>query len=169
MPAHSDHTTDSAPVTRAPNDEPPANGVWRRLQAHRRAPLIWQFVKFATVGVSNTLLSFAVYTILEDALGVEYLVASAIGFTVGAVNGFLLNRKYTFPGHVGDALTPVRWTVVQVCGLGADEGLLYAYVQWLGLDKLLGYAIAIAMVVVATFFANRTWTFRGTAEHAGPP
>jgi putative flippase GtrA len=135
---------------------PSLSGAARRLSA----PVLVQFVKFGIVGVSNTLLTFAVYTLLLKVFGVWYLAASAIGFVVGAVNGFLLNRRWTFRGHIGDALTPVRWTVVQGCGLGLNEGLLYVFVGEAGLDKLLGQACATAIVTVLTFFANRAWTFR---------
>src|SRR5258707_12718750 len=96
-------------------------GPARRLSA----PVLVQFVKFGTVGVSNTLLTFIVYTLLLKVFGVWYLAASAIGFLVGAINGFLLNRRWTFKEHVGDALTPVRWGIVQGCGLGLNEGILY--------------------------------------------
>lgn len=123
-------------------------------------PLVAQFVKFGIVGVSNTLLFFATYTLLLKVFGVWYLAASGIGFAVGAVNGFLLNRAWTFKGHEGDALTPLRWCVVQGFGLALNEGLLYLCVDGIGLDKLIGQAIAIAVVVVITFFANRAWTFK---------
>ncbi len=123
-----------------------------------------QFVKFGIVGVSNTLITFAVYTLLLKGFGVWYLAASAIGFVVGAVNGFLWNRRWTFRGHVGDALTPVRWGIVQGCGLGLNLGLLYLLVHDAGLDELLGQALATVVVTVLTFIVNRAWTFR-----AGPP
>ena len=100
--------------------------------------MLVQFVKFGIVGVSNTLLTLVVYTVLLKVFGVWYLAASAIGFVVGAVNGFLLNRRWTFREHVGDALTPVRWGIVQTCGLGVDEGLLYVFVHDAHLDKLRG-------------------------------
>jgi putative flippase GtrA len=121
---------------------------------------IVQFVKFGIVGVSNTLLFFATYTLLLKVFGVWYVAASGIGFTVGAVNGFLLNRRWTFSGHVGDALTPVRWFVVQGCGLGLNLSLVYLFVDGLGMDKLVGQVPATAIVTVLTFFANRAWTFR---------
>jgi putative flippase GtrA len=124
------------------------------------APAIVQFVKFGIVGVSNTLLTFAVYTLLLKAFGVWYVAASGIGFTVGAVNGFLLNRRWTFRDHVGDALTPVRWFVVQGCGLGLNLGLVYMFVDGFGIDKLAGQVPATATVTVLTFFANRAWTFK---------
>jgi putative flippase GtrA len=126
-----------------------------------RMPLILQFVKFGIVGVSNTLISFAVYTLLLKVFGVWYVAASGIGFGVGAVNGFLWNRAWTFRGHVGDALTPVRWFVVQSCGLLLDLGLVYVLVDGVGLDELVGQALTTAIVTVLTFFVNRAWTFGG--------
>jgi putative flippase GtrA len=141
--------------------------AWRRVSA----PMLVQFVKFGIVGVSNTLLTLVVYTVLLKVFGVWYLAASGIGFVVGAVNGFLLNRRWTFREHVGDALTPVRWGIVQTCGLGVDEGLLYLFVHDAHLDKLLAQVCATAVVTVSTFFVNRAWTFRVHAPVAtgAPP
>jgi len=138
-------------------------------RAHRLgSPVAVQFLKFVIVGVSNTLLTFLVYIFLLKVVGVWYLAASAIGFIVGATNGFLLNRKWTFAEHVGDALTPVRWAVVQGCGLGINEGLLFLFVDQAGLDKLLAQVFATAVVTVTTFFANRAWTFRVEPAHDPP-
>jgi putative flippase GtrA len=129
-----------------------------------RMPLVLQFVKFGIVGISNTLIFFLVYTLLLKVFGVWYVAASGIGFAVGAVNGFLWNRAWTFKGHVGDALTPVRWFVVQTSGLLANLGLVYLFVDGVGLDELVGQAVTIAIVTVLTFLANRAWTFGGHAE-----
>ncbi len=101
-------------------------------------PLVGQFVKFGIVGVSNTLIFFLVYTLLLKVFGVWYLAASGIGFAVGATNGFLWNRRWTFRGHVGDALTPVRWFVVQTSGLFLNLGLVYLFVDGAGLGELVG-------------------------------
>lgn len=131
-----------------------------------RMPLFLQFLKFGVVGVSNTLIFFAVYTLLLKAFGVWYVAASGIGFAVGAVNGFLWNRAWTFKGHVGDALTPVRWFVVQTSGLLLNLGLVYLFVDGVGLGKLSGQAVTIVIVTVTTFFANRAWTFRAHDEPA---
>jgi len=122
--------------------------------------LVVQFLKFGIVGVSNTLLAFATYTVLLKVFGVWYLAASAIGFIVGATNGFLLNRRWTFKEHVGDALTPVRWGIVQGCGLALNVLLLLALVDGAGVEKLLGQVLAIGVVTTVTFLANRAWTFR---------
>jgi putative flippase GtrA len=127
-------------------------------------PLVGQFVKFGIVGVSNTLIFFLVYTLLLKVFGVWYLAASGIGFAVGATNGFLWNRRWTFRGHVGDALTPVRWFVVQTSGLFLNLGLVYLFVDGAGLGELLGQAVTIVIVTLTTFFANRAWTFKTHPE-----
>jgi putative flippase GtrA len=137
-----------------------------RLHRLHRIPnwhVLVQFVKFGLVGVSNTLIAFAVYTVLLKVFGVWYIAASGIGFAVGAVNGFLLNRRWTFREHVGDSLTPVRWGVVQTCGLGCNLGLVYLFVHGLGMDELVGQIPATAIVTVLTFAVNRAWTFRAHA------
>src|SRR5258708_22392479 len=64
-------------------------GPGRRL----RAPVVVQFVKFGIVGVSNTLLTFAIYGLLLKVFGVWYLAASAIGFVAGAPTGMLLDPR----------------------------------------------------------------------------
>src|ERR1700730_4505985 len=151
----------SAPRRRFPS----LPGLARRVEA----PLLVQLMKFGIVGVSNTLLSFAVYTLLLKGFGVWYIAASAIGFIAGATNGFLWNRAWTCRGHVGDALTPVRWMVVQGTGLFANLGLIYTFVSGAGLDKLLGQACATAIVTVLTFLANRAWTFRMHHHHLPAP
>lgn len=125
-----------------------------------RMPVVAQFLKFGVVGVSNTLLTFVVFTVLVKVFGLWYVAASAVGFIVGACNGFLLNRSWTFRGHSGGSSAALRWTIVQGCGLLADLGLIYLFVNDAGLPKLVGQAFAIALVVGATFFVNRTWTFR---------
>ena len=139
-------------------DRPPESLATSRRRLS--APVVIQFLKFGLVGVSNTLIAFAVYTLLLKGFGVWYIAASAIGFAVGAVNGFFLNRRWTFRGHVGDAFTPVRWAVVQGCGLGLNLALLYVFVHDAAVDKLLAQAFATGVVTVLTFVANRAWTFR---------
>jgi len=118
-----------------------------------------QFAKFGIVGVSNTLITLLVYAVLLR-LGVWYLAASAAGFIAGATNGFLINRRWTFRHHVGDAFTPVRWGIVQGCGLAINEVMLFLLVHHAGLGKLIAQILATGVVTITTFLANRAWTFR---------
>jgi putative flippase GtrA len=132
----------------------------------RHLPLATQFVKFGLVGVSNTVIAYVVFIVLEEAFGVWYIAASGIGFAVGATNGFLLNRSWTFRGHGEDNGAALRWFTVQGCGLLLDLGLIAAFVEWAHLNKLVAQAFATVIVVVITFFVNRRWTFRAHLPRA---
>ena len=128
------------------------------LQRHRR--LVTQFAKFGLVGVSNTLIAYAVFTVLEEVFGVWYVAASGIGFAIGATYGFLLNRSWTFADHGAQRGAAMRWFIVQGCGLLLDLALIAAFVEGAHLNKLIAQAFATVIVTVITFFANRRWTFR---------
>ncbi len=133
------------------------------------APVLVQFVKFGIVGVSNTLLAFAIYTVLLKVFGVWYLGASAIGFVVG--------RRQRLPAQPPlDVSRPrrrradaVRWGIVQGCGLGLNEALLFLFANGAGIDKLISQAFATVIVTVITFLVNRAWTFRMHPAASPPP
>jgi putative flippase GtrA len=130
----------------------------RRLGRH--GPLVAQFAKFGVVGLSNTIIAYAVFTLLEGVFGVWYVAASGIGFAIGAINGFLLNRNWTFRGHGEGSSAALRWFVVQGCGLLLDLVLIAGFVESVGMSKLVGQACATVIVTLITFFVNRRWTFR---------
>src|SRR5436309_12790542 len=106
-----------------PGDTDPRSHSLQALARTVGAPLLIQSVKLGIVGVTNTLLTFVVYTLLLKVFGVWYLPASAIGFAVGTIHSSLLNLRLTFRGHHSDALTALLWTDVQCLGRGVDEAL----------------------------------------------
>jgi putative flippase GtrA len=127
----------------------------RLLRSPRRVSA--QFARFLTVGLSNTALSFVVYTALVET--VPYWVAGALAFAAGAVNGYMLNRRWTFAAPDSNGAR-ARYLVVQLGGLGGTTGLLWLLVRQEGLHRISAYALTIPLVTVATFAANRGWTFQ---------
>jgi putative flippase GtrA len=116
-----------------------------------------QFARFLVVGVSNTTLSFLVYDALVVA-GTPYWTAGALAFAAGAVNGYVLNRRWTFAAP-DSAASRLRYLAVQLAGLGSTTALLWLYVSAAGVHRLWAYALTIPFVTVGTFAANRAWTF----------
>jgi putative flippase GtrA len=120
--------------------------------------LFAQLCRFAVVGVGNTVLSYLFYTALVAAR-VPYPVAGAAGFSAGAVNGYILNRRWTFASP-DSRRARARYLVVQLGGLGATTALLWLVVT-VGTSRLAAYALTIPLVTLATFSANRSWAFAG--------
>ena len=118
-----------------------------------------QFAKFALVGASNSALSLIAYTVAVKA-GAPYLPASVAAFSLGAVNGYSLNRVWTFRAGAFARAGIVRYAVVQGIGLVLNTILLLALVEGLKADRILGQALVLPLVAVTTFALSRRWAFR---------
>jgi putative flippase GtrA len=122
----------------------------------RRPETARQLARFLVVGVGNTLVSFVVYRLLL-ALGIWYVVAAPLAFAVGAVNGYIFNRRWTFAARDS---TRARLLYVCVAVLGAaTTSLLVPLFVEAGTGKVIAYLAAIPPVTLCMFAANRLWTF----------
>ena len=54
-----------------------------------------QFLRFVTVGMTNTAVTLGAYSVALR-LALPYLPAGALAYGLGAANGFVLNRAWTF-------------------------------------------------------------------------
>jgi len=100
-------------------------------EQRRSLPLIVaQLVRYGAVGVSNTLIGFGVYALCLDLLAIHYEVSLAIAYVVGAINGYLLNRYWTFSAHDADHSTSGwRYAAVQVAAFLTNLVLLHIGTQ----------------------------------------
>jgi putative flippase GtrA len=116
------------------------------------------FARFGAVGVANTAITLAVYALLVG-IGVPAPAASALGFAVGAANGYVLNRSWTFRAD-GDAATFVRYVAVQ--GLGALLSAVSVGVATtdLALHKLVAECVVVPVVALVGYGLARSVVFR---------
>jgi putative flippase GtrA len=128
------------------------------VRRHGAVATMIQFARFGTVGVSNTLVSFVSYAVALQ-LGVRYLLAGAGAFALGAMNGFVLNRTWTFD-HRGPKLRAGwRYVVVQLAGLAATVAFLRLAVSGIGLPRLPAQVAAAVPVTLLCFALSRVWVF----------
>jgi putative flippase GtrA len=123
----------------------------------RRADSVRQFRRFLAVGVANTLLSFIAYRLLL-AVSTPYVPAAALAFAVGAANGYVLNRRWTF-GARDSRRARLLYLSVQIFGAASTSALVLLFVRVVGTGKVGAYVAAIPPVTVCMFLANRVWTF----------
>jgi putative flippase GtrA len=121
-----------------------------------------QIARFAIVGVSNTLLSYVVYVALLHAQ-MPYVVAAAAAFSAGAVNGYALNRRWTFAAPDSHHAR-LSYLVVQAFALCVSSFSVWLVVRGAGVPRFAAYAVVLPPITLASFAANRAWTFRTTDE-----
>jgi putative flippase GtrA len=116
-----------------------------------------QFRRFLLVGVGNTVVSFVAYRLLLIP-GTPYVLAAALAFSVGAVNGYIFNRRWTF-GARDSARARFLYVVVQAVGAASTSLLVLLFVRVAGTGKVVAYLASIPPMTVCMFIANRIWTF----------
>ena len=121
-------------------------------------PLVLQLVRFGLVGATNTALTLATYAVV---LGLEAPVAlaGAIGWGVGAVNGYLLNRAWTFQGAARGAVPATRYVAVQLMGSALNAALAAIAVGHEHLPRLAGELVVLPPVTLLSFVLCRGWVF----------
>jgi putative flippase GtrA len=121
--------------------------------------------RFLVVGVGNTVVSFVAYRLLL-VISTPYVIAAALGFGAGAVNGYVFNRRWTFAAD-DSTRARVLYVAVQVAGAASTSLLVFLF-HAVGLGKVAAYLVAIPPVTLAMFLANRLWTFSDrTNAHDG--
>lgn len=157
-------------------------------QAVARRQGFRQFVKFCIVGLSSTLIDYAIYLLLTEAfnlqrvLGVSLeasrLVAQCISFAFAVTNGFFWNNKWTFrAGDVDGAHRRYgKFIATNLVGLSLNLGILFLVSTLVAsmpiVDQirqvahlkdpagLVGKTAATAIVVFWNFLASKFWTFK---------
>lgn len=117
-------------------------------------------MRFAIVGVANTLVCFAVIFVARGA-GASVGVASAAGYVVGMTQGFLLNRYWTFAGV--DHATPVALQIAGFVVVNLICGTLFTSLNVMlsrAMPLLVSSIVATGIVTPLSFGLNRFLVFR---------
>ena len=99
------------------------------------AQAVAQAGKFGLVGLSSTIIDFALLNVGHTVLGLSLIEANLISTTVAMIFSFSLNRKYVFGAHDGDVWRQgVMFVLVTAFGLYIIQNLIIhaLSVTWLG-------------------------------------
>lgn len=137
-----------------------------------------RFLRFALVGIIGAVVDFGTFNLLVNLLNVVAVCASIASFAAAVVSNFLWNRFWTYPDSRSKAVSKqvVQFVVVSIVGL-AIRTPLFAWLEKIFVQNIgrtlsssfpvsstfLGHnfalAIAILVVMMWNFFANRFWTY----------
>ena len=137
-----------------------------------------RFLRFAVVGAIGAVVDFGILNLLL-ALGASYLIAATVSFIAAVLNNFIWNRYWTYPDSRSKSISQqlTQFAVINVIGIGIRIPLLAVLERFLikqadiyipdgiwffSAEKLaqnFGLVIAILVVMLWNFFANRLWTY----------
>ena len=136
-----------------------------------------RFIKFAIVGILGAVVDFGILNLFTLVFKVPFITSSIISFCAAVLNNFILNHIWTYPDSRSKSVSRklVQFVLINVVGLLIRTPLL-AWLEKLLIplgEKILppnfltptivghnlALAIAICVVMLWNFFANRFWTF----------
>lgn len=123
-----------------------------------------QAVKFLIVGGVSTVINYGSFFILLTWLHWHYLVASVVGYVLGLIFGYILNRNWSFAEHKQVRMPKefVRYLGVYLFSLVCNSLVLMLGVRWLQFDPRLANIIAIMVSMVSNFVGLKLFVFRHT-------
>jgi putative flippase GtrA len=136
---------------------PAAHGLVRGLTQRRG---VRQFVKFGLVGASGLIVNFIVAHSLQKLSALSWFEDFAIGFMVGGVSNYTLNRIWTFGSRRNPLIEGLQFLSVSAVALifGKVIFTLAARVDFGHFTTT--WLIATLAGTFVNFFANKYWTFR---------
>ncbi|MEK5024418.1 MULTISPECIES: GtrA family protein [unclassified Paenibacillus] len=123
-----------------------------------------QFLKFNAVGLLNTLIDFAVFTLLHS-LGMMNTPAQIISYSAGTANSFFWNKKVTFKDKSQankdsfDRMQLVRFIILNLVVLGISVLLMHLLTDKFGVQVLISKVLVTFVTVIINFFGSRKWVF----------
>lgn len=123
-----------------------------------------QFIKFGIVGVSNTLISLAIYYLFVWIDKDLYMWGNIIGWIVSVGNAFYWNNKYVFKTQNTSWTDTFRRILKTYLSYGGtfllSTALLYLEVNFWSVSEWLAPVINLLITIPLNFVLNKLWAFR---------
>lgn len=126
--------------------------------------VFFQFIKFGIVGVSNTLISLAVYYLFLWIDPHLYLAGNIAGWVVSVLNAFFWNNRYVFNGTEKGGVAGLKKLGKTYLCYGAtfllSTGLLYLEVDIWHWSAVVSPILNLLVTIPLNFLLNKFWAFR---------
>jgi putative flippase GtrA len=121
--------------------------------------LLRQSLRFGTVGLINTSIGLAAIYAVMFFFRTGPAIANAVGYAIGLVVSFALNRLWTFSSKqpVGNVL-PIYLLVAAICYL-LNLGVVLVVTSYLSVNPYLTQLFGVSIYTVCMFFGCRWFVF----------
>jgi Predicted membrane protein len=123
--------------------------------------LVKQFARFGLVGVSNTIISLAIYYAFVFVNHSLYIEGNTVGFMVSVLNAYYWNKKYVFRRSEQGHLQTIFKTYLAYGGTFITGTLLlFLMIEILGISRFLAPIINLIITIPLNFLINKFWAFK---------
>lgn len=119
-----------------------------------------QFLKFAIVGISNTLLTGLTIWILLSVFQYSNYLANILGYVIGLINSFVWNQRWTFSNSSKAKNTILKFIVTFAVSYLFQLGNLYLLLHFTHINSYICQLISIIIYTCINFLLNKYYTFK---------
>ena len=115
-------------------------------------------IRFAIVGIINTSVFYLSFIIFYN-VGINYLIASCLGYSIALVCSYFLNKIWTFRSRIPTTIILFFYfVVINLIALGSNLIALYYFVDYLRINVYISQIIAILFSMTINFIGYK-WIF----------
>ncbi len=111
------------------------------------------------VGGISTVLNYAVFLLLLNVFGVNYLLATIVGFATGAILGYYLNKTWTYDASDKGHSAAITYISLYSISLLAGLGFFWMLVEKLQIPPEFGNIFVIILTTIMNFLGTKFWVF----------
>jgi putative flippase GtrA len=145
------------------------NRVLSLLPSSIRSRLQPKHVKFALIGVYNTLFGYGAFAGLHEAFPhVNYMFVLIVSREVSVVGSFIAYRLFVFKVRGAVVSDFMRFWLVYSGAAVANLIALPFFVQIVGLNVLVAQAVTMVLTVISSWIGHNHFSFKRSATEAEP-
>lgn len=119
--------------------------------------LFKQLFRFGICGVIAFIIDYSLLYVLTEFAGINYLISSAISFTVSVVVNYIISIKWVFDvaGERSQSKDLVVFIILSLIGLGINQVVMWVSVEKFALWYMIGKLIATFIVMVWNYITRK--------------
>lgn len=127
--------------------------------------IVFQFAKYAIVGLANTAVDFGVLNLLMWSTGIysgkSLILLNSAAFLIAVVHSYIWNKLWTFKAKEKNSAVKefVQFLVVSIIGTLINSGIVYIITTWV--DPMTGKEIWANIAKGIATIVSLTWNFIG--------
>lgn len=130
-------------------------------------PLAVQLRRYTMVGTTTAGVQMLLLWLFVDIAGANYLVGATVAIEITIVMTYVLNNAWTFAsiqntGRRNYLVGLLKTNLVRGTAIPIQLGVLYALVDWQGIQYLIANAVAILLSGVYRYVLDVKWTWGRT-------
>ena len=123
--------------------------------------IFWKIIKFGVAGAMGMLIDFGTTWLCREKLRWNKYIANSTGFTIAAINNYMINRLWTFQSTNPNWQSElVKFLLFSLVGLALNNLFVFLLHSRFKMNFYLGKLVATLLVFAWNFTSNYFFNFK---------